>query len=50
MVAGGKIKLDSLRGVLKQLVAEGLIEPIKEASGPNPAVYMRVKRKAEAEM
>lgn len=46
--AGGKIKMDSLRGVLKLLSSEGLIKPVKEASGPNPAVYERVGRKSEA--
>jgi hypothetical protein len=48
--AGRKIKMDSLRGVLKQLVEEGLIKPEKEASGPNPAVYRRVPRTTEVKM
>jgi hypothetical protein len=46
----GKVKMDSLRGTLKQLADEGWIKQIAEGSGPRPALYKRLKLTVEKPM
>jgi hypothetical protein len=40
----GRIKLDSMRGVLNALIDEGWIKQIEVGVGPKPALYQRIKR------
>jgi hypothetical protein len=46
----GRIKLDSLRGTLNQLIDEGLMQQIEEGAGQKPAIYKRRKTIAERAM
>lgn len=39
----GRVKLDSLRGVLNTLAVEGYVEQIAAGAGPKPALYKRLK-------